>query len=430
MMRKDTENNQYAGNVILLNKPFLGGWLNKQGNIGHEIIDFLHTDDGNYYVYNNPWGICPDDIWIAGTKELTKIPKEKYFGKYLVLTSEERGKDFDILYVIELAEKLHRYHTKKSKNMAQFRIDQMKVKDLIRKRNIKYNGKYLDEIYGKDDSLYLTFKGSRIYKAVDPILVTGLSYNFRRNKGYLYDDKSQKDYDTVKEIIETSIASGGLKLFMPRSVNPEQIGRLNTNKTFINLTKQEDNEQVFTNIFHSILEQDNLFKIFCEKFRENKTFNSSESFKVFREVKVVEGRMDVCAESENQRVIIENKINSGLNGLRPVDNTTQLTTYYNWGKEKLTEPLCFVVVPNYRKSEILREIRQKDPAMENVYCIKTYGDIAQFIEEENRSGNIPTTYVYYSLVPQIIEAFRNLSYSTKEDLYARMFLEATNSKVI
>lgn len=425
-MRKNTENNQYKGNVILLNKPFLGGWLNQQGNIGHEIIDFLHTDDGNYYVYNNPWGVCPDDIWIAGTTELTRMPKEKYVGKYLVLTSEERGKDFEILYVIELAEKLHRYHTKKSKNIAQFRTDQMEVKKLIRKRKIKYNGKYLDEIYRNDDSLYLTFKGGRIYKADTPILVTGLSYNFKRNKGYLYDDKFQKDYNAVKEIIETSIADGGLKEFTPRSVSPKQIGQLNTNKTFINLIKQEDNEQVFTNILHSVLEQGNLLKNFCEKFRENKPFKSSESFKVFREVKVVEGRMDVCAESENQRVIIENKINSGLNGLRPVDNTTQLTTYYKWGKEKGTEPLCFVVAPNYRASEILREIRQKDPTMENIYCVKTYGDIARFIEEESRSGNIPTTYVYYSLVPQIIDAFKNLSYSTKADLYARMFLEATN----
>ena len=74
----------------------------------------------------------------------------------------------------------------------------------------------------------------------------------------------------------------------------------------------------------------------------------------------------------------------------------------------------------------MREIHQKDPAMENIYLVKTYGDIAQFIEDEYGAGNIPITYAYYSLVPQIIDAFKNLSYSTKEDLYARMFLDATN----
>lgn len=422
---RSTINNQCTGNVILLNKPFLGGWLNRQGNIGHEIIDFLLTDNGDYYVYNNPWGVCPDNIWIDGTTEFTKLRKEKYLGKYMVLTSEERGKDFDILYVIELAEKLHRYH-KKSDDRTLFRNDQNAVKTLIRRKNIKYNDKYLDEIYQNDDSLYVNFKGRKIYKAVNPILVTGLRYNFQRNKGYLYDDKNSDDYNTLKGIIDTAIENGNLAEFTPRSVSPEQIGQLNANKTFINLTKQEDNEQIFTNILHSILEQGDLLKHFCVKFGKGRTFNSTETFRVLREVKVVDGRMDVCAESESQRVIIENKINSGLNGIRPADNTTQLSTYYNWGREKSTEPLCFVVAPNYRCSEIQREIQQRDPNMESVYLVKNYGDVAKFIEEEYNNGNIPNIYPYYSLVPQIIDSFRNLSYSTKEDLYARMFLEATN----
>lgn len=420
------KNNQYAGNVILLNKPFLGGWLNNQGHIGHEIIDFLLTDDGNYYVYNNPWGVCPNNIWVEGTTGLTRLKKEKYLAKYLVLTSEVHGNDFDILYVIELAEKLHRYHTTKSNDKTSFIASQKDVKKLIRDKNIKYNGKFLDEIYQNDGSLYLTFKGSKIYKAVNPISVTSLTYNFQRNKGYLYDDKFQRDYSLLKGIIEDSIKNGSLVQFKPRSVNSNQIGQLNANKTFINLTKQEDNEQIFTNILHSILDQGGLLKDFCNKFKRNKVFNSTETFTVLREAKIVDGRMDVCAESNNQRVIIENKINSGLNGLKPADNTTQLTTYYNWGKEKTTEPLCFVVAPNYRCSEISREIQQKDPAMENIYLVKTYGDIAMFIKDEYDNGKIPITYAYYSLVPQIIDAFNNLSYSTKEDLYARMFLDATN----
>ncbi len=417
---------KYAGNVILLNKPFLGGWLNNQDNIGHEIIDFLLTDDRDYYVYNNPWGVCPDDIWVEGTTGLSKSDREKYLAKYLVLTSEEHGNNFDILYVIELAEKLHRHHTTKSNDKASFIASQNDVKQLIRDKKIKYNGKFLDEIYQNDSSLYLTFRGSKIYKAVNPISVTGLAYNFQRNKGYLYDDKFQEDYNSLKGIIEDSIEKRNLVSFKPRSVNSNQIGQLNANKTFINLTKQEVNEQIFTNILHSILEQGDLLRHFCERFRGSRTFNSTERYEVRRETKVVNGRMDVCAESTNQRVIIENKINSGLNGLKPADNTTQLTTYYKWGAEKTTEPLCFVVAPNYRYFEILREIHQKDPAMENIYLVKTYGDIAQFIEDEYGAGNIPTTYAYHSLVPQIIDAFKNLSYSTKEDLYARMFLDATN----
>lgn len=75
-----------SGHVVLLNKLFSGGWLDEDGHIGHEIIDFLLTDDGKYFVYNNPWGACPNDIWIDGTKMLERNSEEKYTGKYMVLT--------------------------------------------------------------------------------------------------------------------------------------------------------------------------------------------------------------------------------------------------------------------------------------------------------------------------------------------------------
>lgn len=419
-------NNQSERNVILLNKPFLGGWLNREGNIGHEVIDFLETDNGDYYVYNNPWGICPNNIWIEGTKSLQRMRSEKCIGKFMVLTSETRGRDFNILYVIELSEKIHRFHTSRDDDMTEFRTKQDEVKKIMRERNIKYNGKFLDEIYREDDSLYLTFKGSRIWKANVPILVQGLKYNFQRNKGYIYDDVYPNDYQNLIDLINNSIKNGALSLFSPRRVDRKHIDKLNSNRTFLDLINMDANEQVFTDILHSILEQGDMFSRFCERFRDDKPFDSTGQFIVFRETKVVDGRIDVCAESNNQRVIIENKIYSGLNGLKPADSKSQLSTYYHWGKDKDMEPLCMVVAPNFRIPEIKREMKEKDPSMVNVYLVKTYGDIADFIYDEFENNTIPNSYAYYDLLPQIINAFRNLSYSTKEDLYARMFLDASN----
>ena len=415
-----------SGNVILLNKPFLGGWFNNKENIGHEVIDFLKTDDGDYYVYNNPWGVCPDNIWVEGTSGLRRMRREKYIGKYMVLTSESRGHDFDILYVIKLSEKLHRFHTTKDEDKTRFRNNQSEVVHIMRERNIRYNNKTLDEIYTDEDSLYLTFKAECIWKADNPILVQGLEYNFQRNKGYIYDDKFSSDYESLINLIEESVNNGSLQPFVPRSVDAEHIGELNSNRTFLDLINMDDNEQVFTDMLHSLLEQGDLLKHFCERFRCGRPFDSNGTFKVFRETKVVDGRMDVCAESNNQRIIIENKVYSGLNGLKPADNETQLSTYYRWGIEKGMEPLCMVVAPNFRVSEITHEIAEKDPTMVDVYNIKTYGDIADFLTDEYNEGSIPASYTYYGLIPQIINAFRNLSYSTKEDLYARMFLDASN----
>lgn len=411
-----------SGHVVLLNKLFSGGWLDEDGHIGHEIIDFLLTDDGKYFVYNNPWGACPNDIWIDGTKMLERNSEEKYTGKYMVLTGPTKGHDFDIVYVIELEEKLHRFHTSKDENI--YTSHQKEVIQMMKNLDIKYNGKYLNEIYGVE-SLHLTFIGSKIFKTDSPIRISGLSYKFQRNKGYIYDDKNPDDYLALINKIETSIKDGSLSPFIPRKADQMNARFLNTNKTFFDLAGIQDSEQAYTNILKNILEQGDLLKEFCNRFRCNRPFDSTGHFMVFKETKVVNGRMDVCAESKNQRIVIENKVLSGLNGIRPEDNTSQLSTYFNWAKKKSFDPLCFAIVPNYRINEIKREIIVEDPKMESVYILVSYGDLAGFIEAEFDKGMFSKNYTFYSLIPQIIDGFRNNSYSTKENLYARMFLNAT-----
>ncbi len=419
--------------VIILNKPFLGGWL-KNGNIGHEIIDYLATDNNEYYAYNNPWGICPDDIWVEGTKGLKRLRKEKFNAKYLVLTSEERitdkGSEFDILYVIELEEKLHRNHTSKDRQV--FKERQNEIKDIIREREIKYNGKYLDEIY-KDESLYVTFKVSKIYEAEAPIRITGIIYDYRRNKGYLYSDSLNDDFITVKKAIEKNIKNGKLRTFEPKIVNSSNIEDIEYKKSFMDLIDMVTSEQAYTNILHSILKYENVFKDFCEEFKgkengKEREFDKDSKFVVNEETTIYNGRMDICAEGDNQRVVIENKVNSSLNGVKEIDNITQLSTYYKWASEKRYEPLCFIIAPDYKISELEREIKEKDPDMYNKYERRGYSEIASFIENEKEKGNIPKNYPYYDLLDNIIYAFRNLSYKSKSNLYAGMFFNETTKK--
>ena len=100
---------------------------------------------------------------------------------------------------------------------------------------------------------------------------------------------------------------------------------------------------------------------FCESFKKaDDIFMGNETFDVFREATIVGGRIDVCAESNSQRVVIENKINSGLNGIKPASSETQLNKYYEWALDKKMKPLCFITVPDARKSEISEEIKRFD----------------------------------------------------------------------
>lgn len=417
--------------VILLNKPFLGDWLDDGNNIGHEIIDFLSTDTGEIYIYNNPYGQCPNKK--IGVNE----GADKYNAKYLVLTGKENAKEksFEILYVIELEELLHREshirhkdsNKRNKKEEIKLKESQEKIKKIIRERNICYNGKLLYDIYKNDETLYVTFKAFKIYRAEIPILIKMSEYNFQRNKGCLYCDIYESDYNKLKEIIESGIKDDRvLKEFIPPKLDSNTIKSISESKTFIDLIMQENNEQVFTNILYDLLKHSDLFTSFCEKFKKDtQFFDINEKFVISREANRVVGRMDICAESSKQRVVIENKINSGLNGLKPKDKETQLTTYYEWAKEgKTIDPLCFVIVPNYRKNELLYEIDKKDPNMHQIYNVITYKEIADFIENEYKHNKF-LDYDYKRLIPDIINAFLNLSKMTKEELYAYKFIMAT-----
>ena len=425
--------------VIILNKPFLGDWLDNPENIGHEIIDFLKTDKGEIYAYNNPYGQSPKErkFWVEGTKGLVRLKSERYVAKYLVLCGGEHNKDFDILYVLKLEEKLHRYSRSKKADVLS-KIQERIKKDIIDKRGISYNGKKLYEIYKNDDSLYVTFKIKEIFKAINPIPVTGLKdYKFQRNKGYLYSDKNShdsdknsNDFEIVNKIITNGLQNIGnedsiFESFIPKCVSKTSISSSSSSNTFIDLIMEENNEQIFTNILFSLLKDGNLFNDFCNEFKGSKTFCLDDKFDVFREAKVVGGRIDVCADSKSQRVVIENKINSGLNGLRPVINSSQLSQYYLWAKDgKIHDPLCFIVLPDSRKTEIKKEIERKDPAMKDIYNVIGYGEIANFLEVEVKHKKMDG-YLYKFLLPQIIQAFKNLSKTTQADLYANLFLEAT-----
>ena len=43
----------YRGKVFILNKPFESSYTDVEGNIAHEIIDYIKIDINKVFVYNN-----------------------------------------------------------------------------------------------------------------------------------------------------------------------------------------------------------------------------------------------------------------------------------------------------------------------------------------------------------------------------------------
>ena len=420
-----------AHKAILLNKAFSGDWLKDEDHIGHEIIDLILADDGNHYVYFAPWGSIPNNVVVEGDGHFRTQRGKEYETKYLVLTSSyhKEEKYVDILYVIELEQKLQNLSAAKASNLKKIEENFAQIKSVIDRLHIEYNHKRLYDIYplldenGKRDrGLYVSFKAKKIFRAIETISFELNQSIIRGNHFVITDDgKYEKDYAGLIKLVEDHIDDGKLEEFIPNSLI--ELKKAGFTSTFFDLIDYGDVEQAFTNILHSILKQGNLFYMFCEKFKKDTQTLSPFEFKIKREQKVVDGRMDVCAFNDEQKVVIENKINSNLNGVR-ADSSTQLSTYYHWAQENTSiEPLCFLTHPDIYEDKLKKDIVEHDQQMADFYTLVSYGQIADFLEENK--GEIPNTYEFERYIDDVIKAFRNLSYKTKEPYYAQKFLKAT-----
>ena len=457
--------------VIILNKPFLGDWLNEEGRIGHEIIDFFLADENKkgekkYYVNNNPWGQCPDKIWVGDSEKvndygLKKTEGEKYIAEYMVLASDahalddktndevastnkrSKPKSFHILYVIKLKAKIHRFDTGKGEDKG-LKKGQEEIGTLIENNGIAYNGKLLNKIYGEDDSLYLTFEADPnfVYKVKEgeTLLFEPEKYNFARNRGYIYEDTLEADYKKLSDIIKKQIDlankkdnDGKLEKYQLTTLGEATIGKHHVEKTFLDLIGSTDKEQAFTNMLHALLNDNEIFKKFCNTFRKDGSdFANGEDFKIEREKKIKGGRMDISGEGKLQKVIIENKIFSGLNGKKKDKKISQLSTYYDWGskdengEELPLSPLCFITAPDARIAYIKAEMKEYDLTMaeKDIFHFIPYSKIVEFLEENEEL--LKLNELISLLFGQIVNAFRNWSYKSREDLYADLFLKATD----
>ena len=470
-MKIEGNNNENIGKeVIILNKPFLGGWLGKDGLLGHEAINFVRADDGEIYVYNEPWGVCPTDIWVEPKGDpkinLSRNEQEKYTAKYMVLTSAcAKGKDddpnsFDILYVIELAEKLHRMHFSKEKIPEDERQSNSDPKqriflnkeqidancNLMERLKVTFGGCPLELIpFGDPISvgdkfppfIFLTFRASKIYKATNPIRFTSKEYYFARNKGYVWSDihedkDSSETFLSLKKTIIDNINNGTLVDFNPPKIpaNADPIKSF-SEKSLLDLVGMKDVEQVYTNMLYRMLDSTDVFQEFCERFADNKDVAIGQAWRVRRENRIVDGRMDICAECEAQKTILELKVFSGLNGKEKDETKTQLSKYYEWGCEgKKMEPLCFVIAPDFRLEEIRAEIKKNDPKMEPVYKTIGFSEIKAFLQQMGKAEwaeNWRKTSLYAQFLDQAILSFGNYSYKSEQEHFAAIFQESIRS---
>ena len=178
---------------ILVNRMYAGDYL--KDNIGHEIINLFKTDDGDNYIYVNPYGTLG-----VGHDEVESI---------LLVRRLEGG----ILEIIAKAEKLERIVTNKRGD--DLLNDQ---KDYVKSHGIVYGKVPLDRIFEgyEQNSTYVSFKAGEIKAPIAPIYLYNskskinpdekygvkMEGNFERQALHQYYNQNENDYAVLRKILD------------------------------------------------------------------------------------------------------------------------------------------------------------------------------------------------------------------------------------
>lgn len=302
---------------IMLNKMYVGTYLSD--SIGHEAINLFKTDKGENYIYAQPYGI---------------IDKAKHQHLKTILLVRKSG----VKDKVEVIAKVTGIHIIETNSRAE-------QNDYIEKNHIYYGGKSVIDIFAQNKTnqkqqAFVTFKVDNIQKAVKPFSIECGQF---RNTMFCNKNKKSDLYSKlIEDINDVSKWEKGnsTKQIVLEDLKPEE-------PNFLHIIRKDYDELIFSNLFQYFFNKNKA--LFAKKFiKEFLEIDLSENFKIERE----KFHIDMLISDENNVIVIENKIKSGINGQsanRKVNETdkiqSQLEKYYQIianakvedNKEKLKE---------------------------------------------------------------------------------------------
>lgn len=414
------DNIKIKRDIILINKMCTGSYT--VSNVGHEIINYFKDDNGDNYIYILPYG------GMAKEKD-DRIDT-------IILTSSLSNNRVEILAVIEIDEngQIH-----KGGDRGTEEIHREQLKEL---KNVTYGGATLEQIFKynikNDEAIYVTFKAKNILKPKDNVKVY-ISNNKDDNsderiikvekslpssslKGYFIKDEKNKksltneifhDYDKIKGFINDNREKLFETMVTPK-IDKEKIKNFkveNINMNYLQLIEKEDEEQIYTNLFYYWLNCNNLIDEFIKE-----KLNIEDKFELKKEKKVKHGRMDLFAISKDKAIIIENKIQSGLNGIDKEEETTQLGKYVNDiikdYEIKANEIYGMIFVPDYNFEFLTREIQEleKEEIVNNYNIIK-YSELFEFFNKKEIVQRLKKDLYFNGYYNDFLRCIKNHTFS-------------------
>jgi hypothetical protein len=203
---------------------------------------------------------------------------------------------------------------------------------------------------------------------------------------YVDDEKNPLSFHSLFEMINNK------ELWNEKKVNINDSSKHNHNHfNFLTLINKEDDELSFSNMFSYFFSNySDLFIMFAKEVLEK---NVHDNFEIKREFH----NIDLWIEDEENVIVIENKIKSGINGVSERHDfcenglvQSQLSKYFvyatNYSKENSKKVSCFIFVPNYNKLDLSAYSGSKP------YKVIRYKDIYNFLMSKNINDSYYTDF--------------------------------------
>ena len=395
---------------ILIIRMFRGEYLSD--NIGHEIINLFKADDGNNYIYVNPAGDCDKKhIGRIGTVLLVRNYANRTFEVLAKATDLEPFFDRSVrthqenldmkktevreaLKALESqeAEKALRAQTTKYARKVLGIMSKLKarkeMKDSQKKKcaDIRYGGIPIWDIFTQDNRdpnqvIVVSFKARTYQRAKKRILLTETDRTAEEGEyviSLLNPPPKKKQVHLPKQSLTAYYAENDDKtgyvynLLQDAIGNPELWEKENTaqlvtdeqpqdeHDNFLKLIRKEDDELCFSNMLAHFLGKDfGLYPLFAkEVLGLNATGNTCS---ILRE----KDNINLLIDDGINRIIIENKIHSLVNGLKGEQDEqieSQLSKYWKSENKNIEDAAkagfstrnlsAFLFLPEYHKGRI------------------------------------------------------------------------------
>lgn len=342
-------------NKILISKMYSGEFIEKE--LGHECINFVKADNGRHYVFVNSHGVVAVEHYEHTVSAILLVKRIDKYTVSILAKVTPKVLDEDMLEFLRCKDREQQ---------------KTKIKKYIADNGIAYAGVSLNDMFDDKDAEC----------SFSPISYEAEQMYLPKNELYLTKDKTHKDKENYIYFSEGTIESISSHWFycekdetadafsaITKYLNDEKLWEkftppaLEVEDTpyFISILRKEYDEICYSNMFkHFFCIDRNVFKEFAKEILK---IDISTDYTVERE----KYNMDLLIQDNRNIIVIENKINSGVNGRNPdpgnkQNETTQFESQFEKYQEKAEEIAkekglnkenthLFIFFPDHNKSD-------------------------------------------------------------------------------